>query len=479
MSDTRRESCTRRNLRLSNRDGGWYSVMWSLGESNIAVFSVALGFAPAVVGLLDTLPRLVGSLLQTVTPRAVAACGSHKRWMVRSATVQALTFIPLLIGALAGAIPLWLLFAVTAVYWASAWSCGNAWTTFISTVVPRRVRPAYFGQRNRWLNVIIVAGTLAGGYMLDLGRRAGHQLDTLALLFGVACIARLLSAMYLNLQTEPVPIPPGQRNVTIRELVGRYRHAPGGRLLIYRLAVEFALQVAAPFLIPFLLIERGLSHDYTKYGMVIAAQILAKAALLPLWGRVANIHGPRALLRLGGLAIVPVPLLWLFDDSFAYMLLVQALTGAALGAYELASFLLVFDAVPESERTSVMSRYNVAQFTVTFVASLVGAWLLRSALQPSVAAAVDPSAPGGDDAHAAGYVLVFAASTALRLLTLTLLGRVPQQIKPGEIPQTAARELPPLAGTFEQPVIPTHANSAARPAFPTPPTPPTTPAEPE
>lgn len=459
MSDDRRESLTRRNLRLSNRDGGWYSVMWSLGESNIAVFSVALGLAPAVVGLLDTLPRLGGSLLQTVTPRAVAAFGSHKRWMVLSATVQALTFLPLLVGAVAGAIPLWLLFALTAVYWASAWSCGNAWTTFISTVVPRRVRPAYFGRRNRWLNVVIVAGTLGGGWMLELGRRAGHQLDALAILFGIACVSRLLSAMYLHRQTEPVPIPPGQRNVSIRELVGRYRHAPGGRLLIYRLAVEFALQVASPFLIPFLLIERGLAHDYTRYGMVIAAQILAKAALLPLWGRIANIHGPRALLRLGGMAIIPVPLLWLFDDSFGYMLFVQALTGAALGAYELASFLLVFDAVPERERTSVMSRYNVAQFTLTFLASLVGAWLLRRGDPPGLALPSESGATGAN-AHAAGYVLVFAASTLLRLLTLTLLGRVPQQVKPGEVPEAAARELPPLAGTFEQPVIPTHARTA-------------------
>lgn len=458
MSDARRESLTRRNLRLSNRDGGWYSIMWSVGESNIAVFSVALGFAPAIVGLLDTLPRLCGSLLQTVTPRGVAALGSHQRWMVRAAVVQALTFVPLLIGALLGGLPLWLLFAVTALYWASAWSCGNAWTTFISTVVPRRVRPAYFGQRNRWLNVIIVAGTLAGGWILERGRLAGHQLETLAILFAIAAISRLLSALYLKRQTELVPIPPGQRNVTLRELVGRYRHAPGGRLLVYRLAVEFALQVAAPFLIPFLLIERGLAHDYTRYGMLIASQILAKAALLPIWGRVAHIHGPRALLRLGGLAIIPVPLLWLFDDSFGYMLFVQALTGAALGAYELSSFLLVFDAVPERERTSVMSRYNVAQFTVTFIASLIGAWLLRVGDPPSI---VIPTEPDAANSHAAGYVLVFCASTFFRLLTLVLLGRVPQQIKPGEIPQTAARELPPLAGTFEQPVIPTH---AAKPA---------------
>jgi hypothetical protein len=436
--------------------------MWSLGESNIAVFGVALGLGPAVVGLMDTVPRLCGSILQSVTPWAVMRLGSHQRWIVLAATTQALIFIPLALGAILGGMPTWVLFAVSAVYWAAAWSCGNAWTTFISTIVPRRVRPAFFSQRNRWLNFIVVAAMMASGVMLATGRAAGRELATFAVLFCIACGARLMSAMYLRRQTEPVPIPPGLRTVPLRELIGRYRRGPGGRLLIYRLAVEFALQVAAPFLTPFLLVERGLKENYTTFGVLIAAQIFAKAAIMPWWGRIAHVHGPRALLRLGGMAIIPVPLLWLFDDSVPYMLMVQLLTGAALGAYELASFLLVFDAVPERERTSVMSQYNVAQFTVTLLGSLLGAWLLRNALPVADASAVvDPHAP--HTSHAAGYVLVFSASCFFRLLTLGLLGRVPQQIKPGEIPPSAARELPPLAGTFEQPVIPTHSvGSGAR-----------------
>jgi MFS family permease len=463
MSAVRRQdTVTRHNLRCSSRDGGWYSVMWSVGESNIAVFGVALGLAPAVVGLLETVPRLCGSILQTITPRAVMALGSHKRWMVITATTQALIFVPMLIGALLGGMPTWTLFLLAAVYWAAAWSCGNAWTTYISTVVPRQVRSVYFATRNRWLNVIIVVATLVSGWSLAGGRASGRELETFAVLFGIACLSRLASAWYLKRQVELVPIPPGTRQVGVRELIGRYRHAPGGKLLLYRLSVEFALQVAAPFLVPFMLQERGLKQNYAAFGALVAAQILAKAAVMPLWGRVAHRHGPRALLRIGGLAIIPVPLLWLADDSFAYMLSVQLLTGVALGAYELASFLLVFDAVHERERTSVMSKYNVAQFTVTLVGSLIGAWLLRNG-DPAAASIAEGSSV--TVSHAAGYLLVFCASTFCRVLTLILLSKVPQHIKPGEIPESAATELPPLASTFEQPVIPTHSVGKTAPTI--------------
>ncbi len=428
----------RRNLRLSTRDGSWYCVMWSLGESNIQAFGTALGLSAPVVGLLDTVPRVCGSLLQLVSPRAVVKLGSLRRWIVTTAVVQALVFLPLALAALIGGIAAPFIFILAAIYWGAAWACANTWTTFISIVVPRRVRASFFSLRNRWLNLVIVAATLVGGWILAGAKSAdGHRGELLAFaaLFMVACFSRLLSALYLHRHTERVSIPPGNREVPLRELIGRYRHGAGGRLLSYRIGVEFAIQTSTPFIVPFFLTERGLSNNYTLFGVLVASQILAKAAVLPLWGRIAHIHGPRALLRIGGFALVPLPLLWLVDSSIGYMILVQVVSGMLLGAYELASFLLVFDTVPEHERTSVMSRFNVAQFTATLIGSLIGGALLGLS---------------------SGFALVFIASALFRLLTLILLARIPQQVGTGNIPDSVGDELPPLASSLEQAVIPIH-----------------------
>lgn len=411
------ESSTRRNLRLSTRDGGWYSVMWGLGEANITAFGVALGLSSVLVGLLDTVPKLLGSIIQTVSPRAVVRLGSLKRWIVLTASVQAFVLFPLAIGALLGGMPFALLLAVATMYWAASWACGNTWTTFISSLVPRQVRPAFFAQRNRWLNVVIVTATLLSGWLLAGGRSCGRELLTFAALFAVAGLARAISAMTLNRHTEREAMPQSHRSVSMRELIGRYRHGPGGRLLAYRLGVELAIQVSTPFMVPYFLQERGLRDDYTLFGVMIAVPILAKALALPVCGRYAKNHGARALLRLGGLAIVPVPLLWLADTSVAFMLLVQMITGVALAAYELSSLLMIFETVPEGERTSVLSKYNVAQFTATLVGSLIGAALLWRC----------GTAVRSPEGVSAGYAFVFLTSALLRGLTIALLRRVPVQ----------------------------------------------------
>lgn len=443
------ETLTRRNMRLSTRDGGWYCVMWAVGESNLAVFGVALGLGAATVGYLNSVPRLIGSFVQLVSPRAVRLLGSHKRWIVITATVQALIFIPLAVAGILGGISTPLLFLLAAAYWAAAWACGNTWTTFISTLVPRPVRPTFFARRNRWLNVVIVASLLAGGWLLTTGRAAGLELPTFAALFFVAAAARLVSAYFLNQHTELVPIPPGQRDVPMRELLGRYRHGPGGRLLSYRLSVELAIQSSSPFVVPYLLRERGLESDYRLFAMLVAAEILAKAVTLPLCGRIAHRRGVRALLRIGGVLIVPVPLLWLVSHDVWWLLVVQIVSGISLAAYELSSFLLVFDTVPESERTSVMTRYNVAQFSASFIGSAIGATSLAAGLFVAAPAAEAAASPPD-------YAMMFVVAAVLRAATLSLLIRVPAEIQSAPVDAAVADELPPLAGSLEQPVIPLH-----------------------
>lgn len=438
-----RLSDTRRNLRLSTRDGSWYCVMWAVGESSIGAFGVALGLSAAVVGFLDSVPKVCGSLMQLASHRVVRMLGSHKRWVVWTALVQALTFLPLAIGGLLGDMPATLLFLFAAIYWGAAWACANTWTTFISTIVPRSVRPAFFSQRNRWLNLVIVLSMLIGGWVLAAGRAAGHEFGAFASLFAIACACRLLSALYLHRHTEPQPIPPGLRAVSWRELFGRYRHGPGGRFLAYRLGHELANQVSTPFLVPFLLRERGLQDNYFLFAALAATPILSKALILPLLGRIAHGHGSRALLRLGGLAVVPLPLLWLVDESIEWMFIVQIITGVALGAQELAVFLLAFDTIPENERTSVMSKFNVGLFIMTLLGSLIGGALLIE--QPAREAS----------SHAqVGYTLAFATSAVLRMASLALLARIP---KLETLPSPdVGEELPPLSGTLEQPVIPLH-----------------------
>jgi MFS family permease len=319
--------------------------------------------------------------------------------------MQALSFVPPAVAALHGAMSGWSLYVAATLYWAAGLATAPAWSTWVETLVPDRARIRYFARRNRYLYVTQVAGMLAAGWILDAGQHLDARLAAFAVVFVLAAAARAVSSFVIASQSEHEPIPAGMRDVSIREFVARFRHGPDGRLLVYMLSVQLAYQVAQPFFVPYMIDELRFSYPATM--TLVGAAVLAKFVFLPAFGRLAEKRGVRALLHAGGLALVLAPTLWLFSTSFTLLFAAQLFAGASFAAYELASFLMYFEAIEPHERTSVLTTFNAANATAICLGSLVGGAIL---------------AQRGLDARA--FLYVFAASALLRCTTLPLLRRV-------------------------------------------------------
>src|SRR5512138_90302 len=108
----------RRDLRLSTADAMLFSVMVGCGEAYFVAFALAVGLGELLAGLVSSVPLLAGALLQLASPWAVRRLGSHKRWVVATAGLQALSFSPLAAAAFLGRVPAWLIFVCVGLYWA-------------------------------------------------------------------------------------------------------------------------------------------------------------------------------------------------------------------------------------------------------------------------------------------------------------------------------------------------------------------------
>lgn len=400
-----RTTPVRHDLRAIWLDGLAWSVMVGMGETYIPAFALGLELPLVLVGLVATVPMVAGSLLQLLAPRVVSALRSHRRVVVGCAAVQALTFVPLAIGAWSGSMSAWSLFAWASVYWAFGLGTAPAWSTWVETLVPERARIRYFARRNRALYVAQVTAVVSAGWLLHLGRGNGHVLHAFAFVFACAALARLISTYLLASQNEPAPIPEGMRTVSLRDFVARFGHGADGRLLAYMLAAQFAIQVAQPFFTPYAL--DGLHFSYAQYTLLLGAAVAARFTLMPFYGSLAEARGLRSLLWLGGIALPCATVLWLISPRFEVLLVAQFVTGAALGAFELATFLAWFESISIHERTSVLTTYHAANATAIFLGSMLGAAILERAGEGTTA-----------------FLWVFAASVLLRLCTLPLLSRV-------------------------------------------------------
>jgi MFS family permease len=373
--------------------------MVGIGEAYLPAFVLALSLGEVASGLITTVPLVAGAVLQLVSPRAVARLRSHRRWVVLCASVQALSFVPLVFGALWGSLPVGVVFLVAALYWGTGLATGPAWNSWVGRTVPGRLRARFFSRRSRFNQAAVLSGFLAGGIVLQLGAGPARAPLFFAVLFSVALLARVSSSWFLYRQSEPALTPEQLQPVTPGELLRRLRRGNYGRVLLYLLLVQMAVQISGPYFTPYML--RQLSFSYAGYAAILSTTYLTKVVALPLFGRIARVHGARWLLWAGGCGIVPVSGLWAVSEDFYFLLAVQVLSGIAWAAYELGSFLLIFDIVPFQERTSVLTLHNLANSIAMAGGSFLGALILwRLGENPT------------------GYKAVFLGSSAARLLAL-------------------------------------------------------------
>ncbi len=392
-----------RDLHASIADGIGFSVMVGCGEMFIGPFALAVGLGPTLAGLVSTLPIIFGAVVQSLAPLAVARLGTNRGWVVLCVALQAASLLPLAWWAWSGEAPAAGLFAAVGVYWASGMASSPAWNAWIGTLVPARERVAYFARRNQLSQAAVLSGFVAAGAALQAGKRYDLTLEVFAIVFVVASAARFFSVFQLARCSEPEPpavlaaTAPAHRNHDRTVFL-----SPTGWLLCYLWSVMAGAQFAAPYFTPYMLDEIGFS--YWEYMIVSATSLLAKSLSLPLLGRLASRIGSVRLLRLAGLALMPLTLLWMVSADVRYLVGVQVVAGCCWAAFELAMTLVFFDAVSNRDRATVVSAHTFGTAIATVVGAGAGGVLLKSL---------------GEDRTA--YYTLFGVAAALRLLTLPLL----------------------------------------------------------
>ena len=155
------------NLRRIYIDAIAFSVMVGAGETYLAAFVLGLGKGELASGLVSGIPMLAGALIQMISPGVIRRLKSHRTWVVLCAFIQAASFLPLVFAAIVQTMPLPVVFLVALLYWGAGMATGPAWNTWVSTLVPRRIRAHYFARRSRAAHFAVLCGVVGGGVSLQ------------------------------------------------------------------------------------------------------------------------------------------------------------------------------------------------------------------------------------------------------------------------------------------------------------------------
>jgi MFS family permease len=364
------------SLRASIRDGMSYSVMVGSGETYLGPFGIFLHATTLQIGLLATLPQLLGAVMQWVGAVAIEGFKSRRAAVVAGVTVQALMWLPIALIPFtlgSGIGPAFALIALVAVYHSAHGFAIPIWNSLIGDLVPADIRGRFFGRRNRQNGISTFVTLVAAGGILDVFERFGRVAFGFLIIFTVACAARLNSARWLARYADPRFEVSAEQRFTFGQFLRRSPQSNFAKFVFFFATVSFAVAFSGPYFALYMLRELNLS--YVEFTAVTAASTITQFLAFSYWGELTDRFGNKKILNICGWGIGIVPLLWLFSPALWYMMVIQVYGGFVWAGFSLAAANFMFDAVSPPKRARCAAYQGMVNGVCVFAGSLLGGFV--------------------------------------------------------------------------------------------------------
>jgi MFS family permease len=253
---------------------------------------------------------------------------------------------------------------------------GPPWVALMADVVPAEVRGRYFGLRNGAVGVVGMLATVGAGLYLDRAPApAGFQMVLVAAVMFAAVGVHLYGLHY-------DPHPPPVRLSLWDALRTPWRDANFRRFVAFSMYWNAAVMLAAPFVIPYFFTH--LRMTFTQVALWSAIASLCALFTAPLWGRVADQTGHKAVLTITTFLVGAVlPLCWMLArPGHLFFIWVSGVMDAlAWGGVNTAMFNLTLASAPARHRMSYLAMLGLATGAAGCAAGLLSGPLLEQALR--------------------------------------------------------------------------------------------------
>jgi MFS family permease len=245
---------------------------------------------------------------------------------------------------------------------------GNAWTSWMSDLVPPSQRGRYFGVRNTVCSISAMISVWLAGRALDYygGAPAGY-----ALIFGVAVLSAIAGVLVLRRQPEP-PMRRQERMRFSTLFSAPLRHRPFRELILAATGWSIAIGVALPFFHAYAIQNLKLSFATLAIFAVITSAVTLVSQ--PLVGRLQDRYGDRPVLIVSVFGAIVLPLGWVIATPtfLAPLWLNVALSGVFWPGITQGLINMVMDRSPAEGRGAYVACYGALTGIATFAASLIG-----------------------------------------------------------------------------------------------------------
>ncbi|VVB78561.1 Multidrug resistance protein MdtG [uncultured archaeon] len=374
------EELKEKSRNYSIKDGLFSTIKDSILGNYITPFAIAINSPDYMIGLLSSIPGLLGPISEWRSSRLI---GKHtrKKIILKSVFFEILTYIPLTLtallfyyGIITSFLPMILLIAFS-LYTITANAGSPAWFSLIGDLVDEDKRGRWFGKRTAIFSVITIFSALIGAALLDFLKSKDLAIFGFALLFLIAMIARIFSRYYLSKHHEPEIKIEKDHYFSFATFIKKAPFNNFGRFAIFRALLTGAQYIAGSFFTVYML--KDLHFSYITLIIVNISATVFTLLCINWWGKFSDKYGNYQVLKITVILIGLCPITWLFNKNPIYLILVpQLLSGIGWGGFNLAASNYIFDCVTPQKRGLALSYADLLNGIGVFIGGLIGAILV-------------------------------------------------------------------------------------------------------
>lgn len=342
----------------------------------IGVWALGLGASNLQIGLISSLPPLIG--LAAMLPGAFFVERFSSKRVVTGAFIffNRLFFIFLALTPVLPAYQVWFLVIVNGLMNFPGSIANVAWQSFIAGAIPPRDRARAFAHRNRLTALFGIAVTFVAGQIFRIVPKAN-----LSIVYQVFFITAFLFALmevwaHMQMREEIEDIPEDRPRTGLTETFKAI--ASSRTFMIFclcSLTFHFGWQMAWPLFSIYQVKNLGANETWISIINVING--LASFLTYSLWRSFIEKKGNHLALAVAALGISSCPFFYALSTSILHVVAANAVVGVAIAGINLALFNSLLDTVPDEGRTIYIAAYTMLINASATIAPMVGIALLN------------------------------------------------------------------------------------------------------
>jgi len=350
------------------------------GGAFLVAFAVKLGASNLVIGLLAAVGPL-SQLLQLPSIFIVERIRNRRMITVVAAALSRLCWLlialsPFVFPAkIAVAVLLVLLVAVSAFGAIS----GCSWNSWMRDLIPENVMGSFFSKRMRISTGIGIALSILAAMYLDIWKKqyADHELTGYSILFFLGFAAGVAGLFFLAKTPEPKMSPLQERPKILKLLSQPFRDENFRKLIAFMCSWNFAVNLAGPFFMVYMLRRLGLSMSYI-IGLSIVSQAM-NFLFLKIWGRYTDRFSNKSVLAISGPLFICSILAWTFTTmpekyflTMPLVVVIHMVMGMSSAGVSLASGNISLKLAPKGQATAYLATNTIANSIAAGIAPILG-----------------------------------------------------------------------------------------------------------